>query len=201
MYFSCLKTVTINGTATQRTDITIGYVDFKTNINYVLSGTTNGETGKWFLSIRGYGNDIGNGVSYTPTENITKEICDYWHEHREVNKEYITTTDLIDIFKFDRSTIIKYLKKGNKIGWCSYDPKEEQRLGAMRSNALKRNKVLVYDLNMNYITEGESASWLSRNSVKKLGVKISQSKISDVATGKRSSYKGFIFKYAKDVDK
>ena len=134
-------------------------------------------------------------------KKITKEICDYWHEHREVNKEYITTTDLIDICKFDRSTIIKYLKKGNKIGWCSYDPKEEQRLGAMRSNALKRNKVLVYDLNMNYITEGESASWLSRNSVKKLGVKISQSKISDVATGKRSSYKGFIFKYAKDVDK
>lgn len=68
------KTVTINGTATQRTDITIGYVDFKTNINYVLSGTKNGKTNKWFLSIRGYGNDIGNGLSYTPTENTTKEI-------------------------------------------------------------------------------------------------------------------------------
>ena len=56
-------------------------------------------------------------------------------------------------------------------------------------------KIFIYDLDMNYITEGESASWLSINSVEKLGIKIRQNRISEVARGEKSSYKGFIFKF------
>lgn len=68
------KSVKVNGTATMLTDFSIGYVDFKANTKYMLSGTENGGVGKWFLSIRGYGNDIGQGLLYEPAENINKEV-------------------------------------------------------------------------------------------------------------------------------
>ena len=68
------KSVTVNGTATMLTDFSIGYVDFKANTKYMLSGTKNGDIGKWFLSIRGYGNDIGQGLLYESAENINKEV-------------------------------------------------------------------------------------------------------------------------------
>ena len=66
--------------------------------------------------------------------NIVYEVCDYWHKHKEVNKEDIATTNLSEVFCCSKATIIKYLKKGIKFGWCNYNPKEEQRLGAIRSN-------------------------------------------------------------------
>lgn len=67
-------------------------------------------------------------------KNIVYEVSEYWHKHREVNKEDITTKDLSKVFCFCKSTIIKYLKKGTKFGWCYYDAKKERRLGAIHSN-------------------------------------------------------------------
>ena len=128
---------------------------------------------------------------------MVKEVCNYWREHREVNGEDITTKDLSNIYNLNRSTITRYLKNGNKLNWCNYSSSE-----ALIRNGKKNGKrVLVYDLNMNYITEGESATWLQRHSIEKFDIYLGRNYIRDVCKGKRSSYKGFIFKYAKDVDK
>ena len=70
-------------------------------------------------------------------KNIVKEVCDYWHEHKEINREEVTTTLLMHIFKLSTNTIRKYLKKGTKIGWCNYNPKNE-----LKSNRSKSGRVL-----------------------------------------------------------
>lgn len=50
---------------------------------------------------------------------VVKEICDLW------NRGICNTQEIADIIKLHRSTVIRNLKKGNKIGWCNYNPKEE----------------------------------------------------------------------------
>ena len=48
--------------------------------------------------------------------NIIKEVCNYWN-----NKEgWETAKDLENIFKVNRCTILRYLKKGTELGWCNY---------------------------------------------------------------------------------
>ena len=54
---------------------------------------------------------------------------------------------------------------------------------------------------MNYITCGESATWIDKHSVELFGVKLFQASISAVCRKERPHHKGFIFKYEKDVDK
>ena len=51
--------------------------------------------------------------------SIVKNICDLWE------KGIHNTQEIADIIKLHRSTVIRNLKKGNKIGWCDYNPKEE----------------------------------------------------------------------------
>lgn len=54
-------------------------------------------------------------------KNIVKEVCDYWNN----KEEWETVSDLCKIFTKDIFVIINFLKKGNKFGWCNYNPKEE----------------------------------------------------------------------------
>ena len=59
--------------------------------------------------------------------NLIREVCDYWKEHKEINGENITTKDVGEVFRLNRATVIRYLQKGTKLGWCNYDPKEESK--------------------------------------------------------------------------
>ena len=86
-----------------------------------------------------------------------------------------------NIFNLEKSTVIKYLHKGTKLGWCNYTG--------------NKNTVIVYDLDMNFIGEYESTSWLGRNGEKLFGVKLTQSMISKVCRGEKPNYKGYIFTY------
>ena len=68
-------------------------------------------------------------------------MCEYWHEHVEINKEDITTKHLSNIFNLHSSTINKYLKKGVEYRWCNYNPKEESIKNGKRSQQkIKRKK-------------------------------------------------------------
>lgn len=50
--------------------------------------------------------------------NRVKTVCDLW------KLEIKNTLEISNQLKINRSTIIKYLKQGNKLGWCDYNPKE-----------------------------------------------------------------------------
>lgn len=67
-------------------------------------------------------------------KNLVKEICDCWN-----NKAYNESMmDLAKIYPYiNKATIRAYLKKGSNLGWCSYNPKEEQRKSAIRNSKSK----------------------------------------------------------------
>lgn len=109
--------------------------------------------------------------------NLVKEVCNYWHEHREINGEDIFTTDVSKVFNLDRTTISRYLKKGAKLGWCNYDPKEEQKKNAKKMQ--EQNNQPIYCPELNRI-------FTSIMDVEK-ELKINHSGISSVLNGKRKT--------------
>ena len=64
-------TITVNGTATTQTTITISEVNLKEGHEYSLSGcpADGAEYTKWMLSLSTYQKDTGNGVSFVSSDN------------------------------------------------------------------------------------------------------------------------------------
>ena len=112
--------------------------------------------------------------------NLVKEVCDYWHEHREINGEDIFTKDVSKIFGLDKTTIIRYLKQGSRFGWCNYDPKEESK----KSGGQNNQPIYCVELNRIFTSIMDAE--------KKL--KINHQNISSVLTGKRKTTGGYHFK-------
>lgn len=68
-------TLQINGTANALTELVIGYIDFKANTNYFVSGCpSGGGANKYFISVRGLANDYGEGLLINRPSNENKEI-------------------------------------------------------------------------------------------------------------------------------
>jgi len=90
---------------------------FESDMEYIKNGILNSELGNIFdLSKIDW-----NKCEKFAMNNLVKEVCDGWNN----KEEWETTKDLAEKFKLHKSTIIKYLKKGNKINLCNYNPKEE----------------------------------------------------------------------------
>ena len=123
--------------------------------------------------------------------NLVKSVCDYWNNDK---KDWESATDLEKIFKIDRITIVKYLKKGTELGWCNYNAKEELEKGRRRNE--KNGKVVaIYDLEGNFIMKESSAVKLKERCLKELNINLNTTHISAVCLGKRKTHKGYIFKY------
>ena len=135
-----------------------------------------------------------NEIDKLSQKSLLKEVCDYWHLHREINNEDITTKDLEYIFKLDKTTIIKYLHKGNKINICNYNGKEEisKNYIRMRNNYGKKVEVFKNNKSLGIF---KSCMDLQRQSEELFDVTLIASKISSVARGERKQYKGYVFKY------
>ena len=175
---------------------------FESNLDYIKNNILSSELSELF--------DLSK-INWEECEkyalkNIVKEVCEYWHKHREINEENIFPKDLSIIFNCCTGTILDYLHKGTKIGWCNYNKKQSLKLkNYNKKQSLKlKNKdriligckpILMYDKNMNFLGEYESASWLERNSEELFGVKLIRSKIGETCNGKRKTHKGYIFKH------
>lgn len=121
-------------------------------------------------------------------KNIVKEVCNYWNSKRDDE----TIDDLSHLFKVNRVTISNYLKRGNKLGWCKYNPEEESKKISKKVEIFKDNKSLgVF----------ESCAELERQSEELFGFKLSRSGISAVCNNKLKQYKGFTFKYVEEESK
>jgi len=59
---------------------------------------------------------------YANDTSIIKESCCLWRDGLK------NTLDIANIFKIGRNTIIRYLKQGNKLGWCEYSPILEKEI-------------------------------------------------------------------------
>ena len=155
----------------------------KSDIDWIKEQILNSELAELFdLSID------WNKCEKFACSNLVKEVCDYWHEHREINGEDITTKDVSKIFGLDKTTIIKYLKQGIKLGWCNYNGKEEMSRGGKVNGG--QNKQPIYCVELNRIFTS------ARDAEKEL--KINHVGISDVLTGRAKTAGGY---HWKRVDK
>jgi hypothetical protein len=125
--------------------------------------------------------------------NLAKEICEMKNNNPE-----LTTTTIVEEKGIDRSTIIEWLKSGNKLGWCHYDSDEEKQKNN-KNNGIRNQERCSKQVEIfkDGISLGifPSATELERQSIKRFGTKLIQSMISTVCLGKRKQYKGYTFQY------
>lgn len=165
----------------------------ESNLEYIKNSVLNSELNDLY--------DLSNinwvSCAEFANKNIVKEVCDYWNNKREDE----TTGDLMKEFNLGRFAITTYLKKGTKLGWCNYNPKEESLKGGKKSSDFIRKilskKVEIFKDNKS-LGVFKSSSELARQSEILFEVKLSQGCISSVCRGERKSHKGFTFKYVEE---
>ena len=97
------------------------YYNIKNRFDYIKNNIINSKLNEIFNL-----NDINwYEIDKKSENNKVKIVCEYKNQN-----ENLTSKDIGDKLKLNRSTVIKYLKKGNELGWCNYDPKEEMRKSA-----------------------------------------------------------------------
>ena len=120
------------------------------------------------------------------------EACKYYNELN------ISVDGISKIMKLGRSCIRKYLRDGDKLGYCKYD--DEKDKVDIRENQIKlmgkhigifKDGVLLGDF--------PSVSILEEQSEKLFGVKLLHSGIVQVANGKWEHYKKYTFKYITEL--
>lgn len=131
---------------------------------------------------------------YAINSNKVKEVCDYWHLHNEVNNEELTTTDISKVFNLGKSTIRIYLKQGNILGWCNYNPKEELKKTTSKNNKSTGKPVEIFK-DSKSLGIFENCHELERRSEDLFGVKLLNNAISRVCNGKQSHHHSFTFSY------
>lgn len=118
-------------------------------------------------------------------KNLVKEICDYYKEY-----PMISTSDLAKEFNINRSTIIKHLKQGAKLGWCEYDAKEEMRHSGKLRGGYNSKQVSQFTLENKLIKTYSSTHEAWRQTG------INYSNISECCNGRRKTAGGYYWEYA-----
>jgi len=83
------------------------------------------------------------------SSNFLKIVCNLWNDGIK------NTTEIAEILKVSRGTIIRYLKQGVKLGWCDYNSEEQSKnnLILMTQKILRKIICLTTDEVFNSITE------------------------------------------------
>lgn len=118
-------------------------------------------------------------------KSLVKESSALW------NNGIKNTFEIGKILNVYRSTIIKYLKQGAEIGWCSYNARDEF-LKSVRNNNKKAIVQLTKDTKI--VKEWESIAEASNN------LNIGASHISGVCLNKRITAGGFKWMYLKEYE-
>lgn len=128
--------------------------------------------------------------------NLVKIAC----EHKR-NNISLTTTEIGKIMGYSQSTIITWLKAGNKLKWCHYDAEEELEKSHFQTGDTAWNCKQV-EIFKNGIRLGifESYSNLEIQSKKIFGVLLFALGISKVCKGKLKQYKGYVFKDVEEKE-
>lgn len=121
------------------------------------------------------------------TKNIAKQICDSFNKN-----PYIRFNDLAEQHGVSRHTVRKYLKKGNKFGWCEYDSKISFEKNAIYNGT----SVSVFDKNNQLLNTYYSINKCRTELSKQYNCNFRWDGIRDACEGKLDSYRGLFFEYA-----
>ncbi|AKA70177.1 hypothetical protein [Clostridium scatologenes] len=127
-------------------------------------------------------------------KSLVKMVCEIKRDNPN-----LTSTEISNMFKLSKTTVKKYLSKGSKIwNWVHYDPKEEMKKSGVKCAKLKCKEVEIFKDEIS-LGKFESCTKLEEKSEKVFGIKLAQSRISDICNPKskryQTLYKGFTFKY------
>lgn len=125
-------------------------------------------------------------------DNLMLKACEL-----KSNNDLYTTYEIGNILSVSQATITEWLKIGNKIGLCNYDPKKEMSRNGKRGHEIFNKSIDVYDLDDNFIFNADSIKDTIILLKDKFNVSISRTSISHCCTGKIKSCKGYKFKYCK----
>lgn len=114
-----------------------------------------------------------NQVFEKACNNLVKEVCDF-----KARYPNFSTTKISEKFGLCVDTIMRYLKMGNEIGWCEYNPKDEWYKA--HTNLIRRNRDILTE-----VTEHNGNRYYFRTlkeledkSLVLFGIKFSRKKIS-----------------------
>ncbi len=124
---------------------------------------------------------------YACSTNLVKETCDLW------NSGIKNTLEISKIIKLSRSTITIYLKQGEKLGWCNYDPKEAMKESCKKSSKKRYKPIIQLSLDNEYIQEF--------NSIKQAKNQTGIKNISSYLSKKYNHAGGFKWMYKSDYEK
>lgn len=118
-----------------------------------------------------------------------KEVCNYW------NNGIKNTHEIAKIMKLHYLTVLDYIKKGTKLGWCNYNSSEVQKNSLKNLNQKRKKKVVQLTMNGEFIK-----NWESITEVKKI-LNINTSNISSCCKNKYNHAGGFKWMYLNDYEK
>lgn len=127
-------------------------------------------------------------------KNIVEEVCNYWN----INGENCVVEDIANIFKISVQTTYNYLKQGNRLKWCNYNSKIEENKTKIKKGTDNGKPVGIFKDGI-FLKRFISISDLERKSEQEFGVRLTKTRIVDVCKGKYQIYKGYTFKYLKEV--
>lgn len=94
-----------------------------------------------------------NIINANSQKSLIKKVCKYKYDFPDA-----TTFEIAKLFNINYQSVTKYLKTGNKLGWCYYNTKEESIKNGRKSGKLQCRKVICITTGniYNSITEAEN---------------------------------------------
>ena len=133
-------------------------------------------------------NDIDfNKCDEFATSNMTKQICEYKNSHSDM-----TTKEIAKLFHISYKTANDWIKKGAKLGWCTYEKFDDLKLRYQREDMPVNNRPIHCITTDTY---HRSATKFVEYYQSLTGKKLCARNIRSVCTGKRNHVNNMKFKY------
>ena len=129
-----------------------------------------------------------DSIELNSSKSLLVKACDI----KNANKN-MTATDISKILKVSNTTVVTWLKTGNKLGLCNYDTLDQMKKSGLnlssKYNKIKMLQIICIENKRIY----KSLAECSRET------KIGKNTIKEVCDGLRESYKGLRFKLVSDL--
>ena len=160
------------------------YNDIVTRFNYIKDEIINHKRFNQIFNINYINFDACDKYSLS---NLVKIACEYKN-----NNSNLTSAEIGKLMGgYCTSTVIKWLKIGEKQSWCKYNASEE-KIKNSRKNGINNNKPMkCNDNNMEFNSIRECCI----NSLAIFGVQLQESLVSMVCRNERKTHKGYSFEF------
>lgn len=129
-----------------------------------------------------------NECARMASHSMIKVTCNYWSNGIKDTKK------ISNLIKVARSTTIRYLTQGAKLGWCDYNSQEETIKNAKNNGRKNNKKVVQLSLDNKFIKEWESIIKVEKE------LNIDGGSIGSCCKNKLKSSGGFIWMYKENYE-